>query len=183
MIQQWKKQPNLKTMFFIIALVSTIVLGLLGYGFYLKFFPSLTLKEKLKQLEPKLYIFENWIESSLKWPPENDKGYIEYKRNLLNIAKISKYATQMQFRIRENVQRNFAIYYLGVEDDGSVMGFTTHEQVVECVAAFLQIVQEAKASISLLEIIHAMSGNTDKIILKVNVTSKKKSTYDNFGFY
>ena len=53
-------------------------------------------------------------------PPEEHYGNIEYKRNILNknINRLEELATQMNFRINEGDGK--ALYYLGVEDDGSI---------------------------------------------------------------
>lgn len=49
-------------------------------------------------------------------------GHIEYKRNLVNMTpdKIKKYATQLQFRIIEGLGK--AVYIIGVEDNGKIIG-------------------------------------------------------------
>ncbi len=54
--------------------------------------------------------------------PENHYGYIEYKRTLSNMTsdKFISYCSQMIFRLKEG--NNKCIYYIGVNDDGSIYG-------------------------------------------------------------
>ena len=49
-------------------------------------------------------------------------GNIEYKQELSNmdLNKIQKYATQMKYRLQEG--DGSAIYYIGVQDDGTIIG-------------------------------------------------------------
>ena len=57
-----------------------------------------------------------------KLDSEKYYGNIEYKQELSNMDhnKIQKYATQMKFRLQEG--DGTAIYYIGVQDDGNVIG-------------------------------------------------------------
>lgn len=54
--------------------------------------------------------------------PEDHYGYIEYKRTLSNMSsdKFISYCSQMIFRLKEG--NNKCIYYIGVNDDGSIYG-------------------------------------------------------------
>jgi elongation factor 1-alpha len=56
--------------------------------------------------------------------PEKYYGNIEYKVvfNTKNILKIQKYTTQMNFRINEG--NGEAIYVIGINDNGKVIGLT-----------------------------------------------------------
>lgn len=58
----------------------------------------------------------------LKFPPEPDKGPIEYKLKLVDINsnKLEKLTTQMHWRLHEG--KGFAKYYLGLSDDGTPTG-------------------------------------------------------------
>jgi len=51
--------------------------------------------------------------------PEIEEGNIEYKRYLINVdsTRLEQLATQMKCRLSEG--DNQAIYYLGVDDDGT----------------------------------------------------------------
>ena len=55
-------------------------------------------------------------------PPEIYYGNKEYKQELSNMDsnKIEKYATQMKFRLLEG--KGKAIYFIGVQDDGNIIG-------------------------------------------------------------
>jgi len=59
---------------------------------------------------------------STKINKENYYGNVEYKQELLDMDenKINKYATQLKFRIVEG--KGKAIYLLGVQDDGTIIG-------------------------------------------------------------
>ena len=70
------------------------------------------------------------------FPPENDEGNVEYKRHLctqelkysdseLNI-RFQQLVTQLKFRLSEG--DGIAIYYIGVEDDGSIYNLSKKER-------------------------------------------------------
>jgi GTPase len=61
--------------------------------------------------------------------PECDDGNIEYKRHLYNIKgiKLEKLVSQMQFRMREG--NGCCIYFLGVNDNGSIYNMTNLEKI------------------------------------------------------
>ena len=67
------------------------------------------------------------IELPLSLAPENDEGNIEYKYKLTGLTpeKISNRMTQMKFRINEGCGEAF--YYIGVMDDGTLLGLTEDE--------------------------------------------------------
>tara|TARA_B110000967_G_C18602400_1_gene419891 strand:- start:117 stop:470 length:354 start_codon:yes stop_codon:yes gene_type:complete len=73
-------------------------------------------------------------------------GHIEYKRNLVNMTadKIKKYATQLQFRIIEGSGK--AIYIIGVEDDGKIIG-VNHDDTDNCKNKMVLICNEIDAKI------------------------------------
>jgi GTPase len=60
--------------------------------------------------------------------PENDNGNCEYKRYLVNLNeyRLEKLITQMKWRLVEG--NNEAIYYLGVNDNGTLYNWTKKEQ-------------------------------------------------------
>ncbi len=60
--------------------------------------------------------------------PEVEEGNVEYKRVLINIdnTRLEQLATQMNWRLAEG--SNEAIYYLGVNDNGSVYNMTQDEK-------------------------------------------------------
>ena len=59
--------------------------------------------------------------------PEEYDGNIEYKRYLINLdnTRLEELSTQMKWRLTEG--NNEAIYYLGVNDDGSPYQMTKKE--------------------------------------------------------
>lgn len=59
--------------------------------------------------------------------PENDEGNIEYKYKLTNLTpeKITNRMTQMKYRINEGSGEAF--YYIGVMDDGTLLGLSEAE--------------------------------------------------------
>lgn len=70
------------------------------------------------------------------FPPENDEGNIEYKRHLwsnelksfdtqYNI-RFQQLITQMKYRLGEG--NGIAVYYIGIEDDGSIYDITKEER-------------------------------------------------------
>lgn len=63
---------------------------------------------------------------------EDDYGKIEYKRELTGMTntKISKYATQMKFRLIEG--NGEAIYLIGVKDNGVILGVTNKNYLLYC---------------------------------------------------
>lgn len=66
-------------------------------------------------------------------PPESDDGNTEYKWKLTNLSSfnIEKKMTQLKFRLEEG--NGEAMYYIGVKDDGEVVGLNLdeHEESIE----------------------------------------------------
>jgi len=62
-----------------------------------------------------------------KLEKEKDDGNIEYKRQLINLdnEKINKRMTQMKYRVYEGLGE--ALYFIGVEDNGSLLGLNEEE--------------------------------------------------------
>ena len=70
------------------------------------------------------------------FPPENDEGNIEYKRHLCSEElkscddsyniRFQQLVTQLKYRLSEG--SGLAIYYLGVEDDGSIFKLTSQQR-------------------------------------------------------
>ena len=69
------------------------------------------------------------------FPPENDEGNIEYKRHLCSQElrtpddnyniRFQQLVTQLKYRLNEG--NGTAVYYIGVEDDGSIFNLTSKE--------------------------------------------------------
>ena len=98
--------------------------------------------------------------------PESDEGNIEYKRYLINLNEIrlKELATQMKYRIAEG--NGLAIYYLGIEDDGSPY-LLTDEQRMETLDNFKKIVKLINCKIYEIQFI-------DKKYFKATVILKQK---------
>ena len=69
------------------------------------------------------------------FPPENHNGNIEYKRHLCsneidindeNNLRFQQLVTQLKYRLNEG--DGFAIYYLGVNDNGTIYNLTNEEK-------------------------------------------------------
>ncbi|AVL95048.1 putative GTP-binding protein [Moumouvirus australiensis] len=122
-----------------------------------------TLKEKYPKLFIKV-VFDN----DFKLPPEKETGKIEYKRTLLNCneKKTEKRASQMQRRITQGNKK--AIYYIGVDDDGTIYGLSESE-LIESLDKFIEIANKIGASFNGVNIIHV----TNKMVIKAGVIKKK----------
>ena len=78
--------------------------------------------------------------------PEKDDGNIEYKYALINLTEnmINKKATQMKYRIYEGLGE--ALYFIGVTDDGILLGLNKDEYL-ESVANLEIIAQKIDCSV------------------------------------
>jgi GTPase len=78
--------------------------------------------------------------------PEQDDGNIEYKRYLINIdsERFENLSTQMMWRLSEC--NNEAIYYLGVNDNGTIYNMTEQERN-ETLFNFMKLVNNNNAEI------------------------------------
>lgn len=125
--------------------------------------------DRIKNLHPKLYV-TIMVQNDMRLGPEKDDGYIEYKRTLINCndKKIQQYATQMRWRITENIKHQRATYYIGVDDNGTIIGLTD-EEIIECIRKFILIANTINASIFNTEIIQI---NTN-FIIRIGVKIKK----------
>ena len=65
--------------------------------------------------------------------PENDEGNTEYKLRLTDLDedKITKRATQMKWRVNEGYGEAF--YFIGVKDDGTIIGINEQQYKESCV--------------------------------------------------
>ena len=105
-------------------------------------------------------------------PKELDDGNIEYKRCLVNILpnRIEEYITQMKWRISEG--NNEAIYYIGIEDDGSFYEWTEKEKN-ESLKTIKKIVLKANLKIVKIEKIK-YNMNTDNVNEYFKITIRQK---------
>lgn len=124
---------------------------------------------KIREKFPKLFITEI-SDDAFKLSPEQDNGYVEYKRTmaLCSEKKAQQYATQMRWRISENIKSQSATYFIGVDDDGTIVGLTD-EEILTSVSRFLLIAGTIRASIIGVQIIHI----NDLSIIKFGVKLKK----------
>ena len=83
-------------------------------------------------------------------PKEIEEGNIEYKRDLLNIDDERKnhLASQMKWRIKEGNSK--AIYYIGINDDGSFYGLEKKDLNI-CIKTIKEIAKIINAKIIKLE--------------------------------
>ena len=118
---------------------------------------------------PKLFVTEI-VDNEIIFLPEQDDGFVEYKRTLIdcNDKKNEKYATQMRWRISKNLKNQYAIYYIGIDDDGTIVGLS-NEEIIECIERFVIISNLIGASIIGIQIIHI----NKLTIIKIRVKMKK----------
>ena len=98
---------------------------------------------------------------------EIEEGNIEYKRYLINLDKdrLNQLVTQMNWRLNEG--NNMAIYYLGVDDDGSPYNMTSMERE-ESIDNINKIVSMNSSDIIMMETIYTNS---------LKITIKRQSTF------
>jgi elongation factor 1-alpha len=80
----------------------------------------------------------------LNLPPEIEEGNIEYKRKIDISEKITKFKIQMLWRMSEGKKKGGveeAIYYIGIDDDGSISGQTI-EEINISIVNFSQIIKQ-----------------------------------------
>jgi GTPase len=119
-------------------------------------------------------------DATFSMPSENDDGHIEYKKTLMLASeqKLQQYATQMIWRIGQNLDSNQAVYYIGVEDDGKICGLT-QDQVVDNIGRFVDLCKIASTTILNLEI---FTTDTKFLCLHIIVHGKSHQEFDyDFG--
>ena len=143
----------------------------------------------IKQKFPKLFFTEIFTDKYIL-SAEKDDGFIEYKRTLIDCdeKKTQKYATQMRWRISENIKTQCATYFLGVDDDGTIIGLDRlcdkqgknsknkcsnlnllhdENELEICIEKFVKIASSIGASITRIDIIHVKKSTILKIIVKI----------------
>lgn len=125
--------------------------------------------EQIKNNFPKLYVTE-CTNDTIVFEPESDDGHVEYKRTLVDCTetKAKKYATQMRWRICENVKNQCATYFIGIDDDGTIVGLS-YQEIIDCISRFVAIADSIDASIVGIQIIHVK----ELLIIKIRVKIKK----------
>ena len=125
----------------------------------------------IKAIHPNLFVTET-INNDIKFMPEQQDGFVEYKRTLIDCTnkKAIQYATQMRWRITENIKNQRAIYYIGVDDDGAIIGLTDQE-IIGCITKIVSIANTIDASVYGVHIIHIGSLSIIKIFVKIKKIS------------
>ena len=79
--------------------------------------------------------------------PEGDYGNCEYKLKLDNptLNRVDHLTTQMRFRLNEGY--GHAVYRVGVEDNGIVLGIS-HEEMLETLSVLFYMARNQNAKIS-----------------------------------
>jgi len=105
--------------------------------------------------------------------PEIEDGNIEYKRYLNNIDKnrLEEYTTQMTWRVGEG--KGEAIYYLGIEDDGTFYNWTDNEKK-QTLNTLKLLVSKANLKIAKLEKINYTIDDKNNYYMKVVIREKQQ---------
>jgi len=111
-------------------------------------------------------------------PPEIESGNIEYKRQLINISenRFIGLRNQMLWRMNESFIKNNileAIYYIGIEDNGTVSGLKSHEHK-ESITNLKKIVKSINAEIISTQVTCSNKGIFSKNIIKQSNMLRKK---------
>jgi GTPase len=106
---------------------------------------------------------------------ENEFGNTEYKRNLLNknTSRKERLATQMRFRVDEG--NGEALYMIGVEDDGTLLGVTEYEYT-ETVRILNEIADKNNYKLTLLSQ-KCIDETNNKNIYEFLVRENNESSY------
>jgi len=101
---------------------------------------------KKRTIPPHILVPE---ESEFRLPPEDDLGNVEYKSQLIKptASRIQHLITQMTWRLKEGDGE--AIYELGVNDDGSMMGLDASE-LAETMTTMYEMTRSIGASLFIL---------------------------------
>lgn len=122
--------------------------------------------------------------------PENDMGNIEYKFKLIGLdeEKFNKRITQMRYRLNEG--NGEALYYIGVMDDGTLVGLEEEEYqksvetlklIADSIDCNILLLNQTTTNNKIIGCYHIRENdNTNYIDLKIgvigNVDSSKSST-------
>jgi GTPase len=111
--------------------------------------------------------------------PEVEEGNIEYKRKLEDNDQIRfrKLKSQMAWRLDEGKRLNGlyeAIYYLGIEDDGTISGLK-HDQLNNTIAVFEKLVAQCDAEIHRKDIYVHEGGKYARMVIRKNKVVSKSN--------
>ncbi len=107
---------------------------------------------------------------------DGERNNIEFKENLienyhLKKDRIQRLASQMKYRMEKG--NGEAIYFIGVDDDGELVGLTD-EHMKESVFVLKKVAQEIGAEISKIEYQEVSKGKVAKILISKNSNHKRK---------
>lgn len=121
----------------------------------------------IKAIHSNLFVTET-INNDIKFMPEQQDGFIEYKRTIIDCTdkKAIQYATQMRWRITENTKHQKATYFIGVDDDGAIIGLNDQE-IIGCISKIVSIADTINASVYGVHIIHVGYSSIIKICVKI----------------
>jgi GTPase len=130
---------------------------------------NIELIKLIKEQYPKLFVTEI-TDDEFVLEPEQENGYVEYKLTLTRCTdkKATKYATQMRWRIIENIKNQSAIYFIGVNDDGRIIGLND-DDALKSIQKFISIAETIDASVVYVKLINVKS----KLIVQICVKNKK----------
>ncbi len=105
--------------------------------------------------------------------PEVEEGNVEYKRYLINLDenRLEQLSTQMKWRLAEG--NNEAIYYLGVDDDGTPFNLSD-EQKKETLNNFTLLLKKNNADIVNFEVIKSEININKVSYFKITIRTKSK---------
>jgi len=104
--------------------------------------------------------------------PEIEEGNIEYKRFLKNDKnRIEEYTSQLKWRVKEG--QGEAIYYLGIEDDGSFYNWNDKEKN-QTIQVIKKMVNNANLRIAKIEKIYYNIDTTKNYYFKAVIREKER---------
>jgi GTPase len=116
-----------------------------------------------------------------KQPKEKYYGNREYKMKIIDLCpkKLEKRATQCLFRIYEGSGK--AEYFIGVADNGNIIGLT-YEELCLSIENFIKIVNNAGVNIYKIKIYrnYDSMSNSETSNNNINLSNINLSNYNNF---
>lgn len=111
------------------------------------------------------------FESISNLPPEDDFGTTEYKLKLIDhsFSRLHHLTTQMKFRLEEGFGE--CMYYIGVSDNGELIGLD-EEESKESISAMCFMASQNKAEIYLDSV---YNGVYERYVFKITVKKKIKN--------
>lgn len=125
---------------------------------------------------PQIFVMQSTKDYFKLKPEQDESGNIEYKRILTECSskRIRNYTTQMLWRIMQSKKQR-AIYYIGVDDDGSVYGLTV-KQTQASLTTFIQMVEDIEAKITKIHLICVQ--NKYVLQIKIQLKQSKQTFYE-----